>query len=204
MLVVGLTGNYGMGKSTVLLLFKKLGALTLDTDKIVSKLLIKPLILEKIKSVFGREVFNDKGSLNKEKIADIIFKNNKLRRRLEDILHPLVLEEIQYFLKKRRDRSQIAIIEIPLLFERGYVERFNRSIVVYTKEDVALQRLEIQGINREKALNRLKSQLPIELKIKKADYLIDNNGTIKETKAQVEIIYKNLLKEVQHENYKRT
>lgn len=204
MLVIGLTGNYGMGKSTVLQIFKKLGALTIDTDKIVKRLLTRKLILEKIRSVFGKEVFNDNGSLNREKIADLVFKDDTMRRYLEDILHPLVFDEIEKYFKKRKNKYQIAIIEIPLLFERGYEDRFDQTIVIHTKENVAIKRLENQGINRERVLMRLRSQIPIELKIEKADYLIDNNGTIQDTKAQIKIIYEKLMKEVKNEYHQRT
>ncbi|NWF76685.1 MAG: dephospho-CoA kinase [Nitrospirae bacterium] len=204
MLVIGLTGNYGMGKSTVLPIFKKLGALTVDTDKIVKRLLTRKLILKKIRSVFGKEVFNDDGSLNREKIADLVFTDDTMRRYLEDILHPVVFDEIERYLKKRKNKYQIAIIEIPLLFERGYQDRFDQTIVIHTKENVAIKRLENQGINRERALMRLRSQIPIELKIEKADYLIDNNGAIQNTKAQIKIIYEKLMKEVKNEYHQRT
>lgn len=204
MLVIGLTGNYGMGKSTVLQIFKKLGALTVDTDKIVSRLLTRKIILEEIRTVFGKEVFNDNGRLNKEKIADLVFKDDTMRRYLEDILHPVVFDEIEKYLKKRKNKYQIAIIEIPLLFERGYQDRFDHTIVIHTKENVAIKRLENQGINRERVLMRLRSQIPIELKIEKADYLIDNNGTIQDTKAQIKIIYEKLMKEIKNEYHQRT
>lgn len=196
MLLVGLTGNYGMGKSTVLSMFEKFGATILNTDKIVELLLTEKDILEKIRGLLGDKVFDENGSLNKKKVANLVFKNNKLRYLLEDILHPLVFERIHFFLDKINKKDKVIMIAVPLLYERGYEERFDKTITVYTKEETALNRLGKEGITREEALLRLKAQLPIEEKIKRSDFIIDNNGTAEKTMAQVEIIYKKLLKDV--------
>lgn len=195
MLLVALTGNYGMGKSTVLSMFGKLGLDTLDADRIVESLLMEKEILEKIKQILGDKAFNKNGSLNKKKVADIIFKSDSLRRSLEDILHPLVFERIKDFSDKMNVKNKILVIAAPLIYERGYEGRFNRTIVVHTKKEIALNRLEKNGVPKEEAVLRLKSQLPIEEKIKRADFIIDNNGTIEDTMAQVEMIYKKLLNE---------
>lgn len=195
MLVVGLTGNYGMGKSTVLPLFQELGALTLDTDVIVKSLLTEEDVLAKIRGLLGSEVFYRNGSLNKRKVARMVFKDDALRRSLEDILHPLVFERINLFVEKKAGKARIVVIEVPLLFERGYENRFKRTITVYSREEKALSRLEKQGIKRQETLQRLKSQLPIGDKIRRSDFIIDNNRSIKETSRQVKAIYQELLKE---------
>jgi dephospho-CoA kinase len=204
MFLVGLTGNYGMGKSTVLHMFRKFGVITIDADKIVESLLEEKSVLEKIRELLGDRVFDKNGSLNKKKIVDIIFDNNALRHSLEDILHPLVFERVKDFLDKMNEKDKVAMIEVPLLFERGYEDRFDRTITIYTKEEVALNRLEKDGVNREEAILRLKAQLPIEEKIKRAHYVIDNNGTPEETMVQVEIIYNKLLKEAEVGNNQRS
>ncbi len=195
MLLVALTGNYGMGKSTVLSMFGKLGLDTLDADRIVESFLKEKEVLEKIKELMGDHVFNKNGSLNKKKVADIIFKSDSLRRSLEDILHPLVFERIKDFSDKMNVKNKILVIAAPLIYERGYEDRFNRTIVVHTKKEIALNRLEKNGVPKEEAVLRFKSQLPIEEKVKRADFIIDNNGTIENTMAQVEMIYKKLLNE---------
>ena len=204
MFLVGLTGNYGMGKSTVLHMFRKFGVITIDADKIVESLLEEKSVLENIRELLGDRVFDKNGSLNKKKIVDIIFDNNALRHSLEDTLHPLVFEKIKDFLDKMNEKDKVAMIEVPLLFERGYEDRFDRTITIYTKEEVALNRLEKDGVNREEAVLRLKAQLPIEEKIKRADYVIDNNGTPEETMGQVERIYNKLLKEAEEGNNQRS
>lgn len=192
MLLVGLTGNYGMGKSTVLSMFEKLGAAILDTDKIVELLLTEKDVLEKIRGLLDNKVFDENGSLNKKKVADLIFKNNKLRYLLENILHPLVFERIEFFLDKISKKDEIILIAVPLLYERGYEERFDRTITVYTQEETALNRLEKDGITKGEAVLRLEAQLPIEEKTRRSDFAIDNNGTIEETMSQVKTIYKKL------------
>jgi dephospho-CoA kinase len=195
MLLVGLTGNYGMGKSTVLPMFKKLGVITIDADNIVESLLTEKDVLKKVKRLLGEKVFYKKGSLNKKKVADLVFKDDVLRHTLEDILHPLVFERINFLLDEINRKDKVIIIAVPLLYERGYEDRFDRTITVHTKEKIALNRLKKDGITKEKALLRLKAQLPIDEKIKRSDLVIDNNDTIEETMAQVKIICKKLLKE---------
>jgi dephospho-CoA kinase len=204
MLFVGLTGNYGMGKSTVLPMFRKLGANTLDTDSIVESLLTENKVLKKVRKLLGDRVFNKNGSLNKKRVADLVFTNDALRHSLETILHPLVFERINLLLNKISSKDKIVIIEVPLLYERGYKERFDRSVTVYTKEETALTRLEKDGIKREDVILRLKSQFSIKEKVKQSDFVIDNNGTIEETMAQVKMIYKKLLQEVDVGNNQRS
>jgi dephospho-CoA kinase len=102
MFVVALTGNYGMGKSSVASLFRKCGACTLDSDAIVANLLKTRSVIKEIRKLLGPEVLNADHSLNKSVVADIIFQNNTARKKIETLLHPLVFQEIASEVKKLR------------------------------------------------------------------------------------------------------
>jgi dephospho-CoA kinase len=196
-MVVGLTGNYGMGKSFVLSVFKELGAIVLDSDEIVSHLLEDKQVIRKIRKILGdRVVKQGSNTLDKAEIAKIIFENNVLREKLEVLLHPLVFDKIQKNLKKLSGKNKLIIVEVPLLFEGGYQDRFERTITVFTTQKTAVERSMRAGVSRGNALKRLKAQLPIQIKKKNADFLIDNNGPNKKTRRQVECIYHKLLEEM--------
>ena len=192
-MIIGLTGNYGMGKSFVLSVFKELGAIVLDSDEIVSHLLKDKKVILRIKKILGDRIEKPDGTLDKCEVAKIIFNNSELREKLEVLLHPMVFDNIQYYLKKISGKKKLIVVEVPLLFEGGYQGRFERTVTVFTTQKTALERLMKTGVTRSNALKRLKAQLPIKIKKKKADFLIDNNGPKQRTRSQVESIYIKLL-----------
>ena len=201
MFVAGLTGNYGMGKSAVLSMFRELGAITIDADLVVGILLREKGILNKIRALLGKNVFDKKGRLDKKRVAEKIFKNKKLRLNLENLLHPLVFERINNLIRASKDGNKIFIIEATLIFERGHEGRFDRMIIVFTDEKTAIKRLGLHGITPPQAKQRLSCQLPIKTKIKKADFKINNSGTLEKTKAQAKAIYKKLSAEAKVKNF---
>jgi len=195
MIVVGLTGNYGMGKSSVAALFRELGAHTLDSDKIVAGLLKQESVRGQIMGLLGVGVLKADGSLNKDGIAKIVFNNKLLRMKLQAMLHPLVLENVDKDVRRIRDKNCIVVVEVPLLFEGKFQNRFDRTITVYTSQMTALARLKKAGIARKDALSRLKAQMDIRLKKKLSDFCINNNGTKRQTETQVMRIFQTLVKE---------
>ena len=195
-MVIGLTGNYGMGKSFVLSVFRELGAVVLDSDEIVHLLLQDSRVILSIGKILGEQAVKNDGSLDKLKIAEIIFNNSKLRDKIEKLLHPLVFDKVEGFLRKNEGKKQVVVVEVPLLFEGRYQGRFNRTVTVFTTQKTALERLGKGGISRSNGMKRLKAQLPILIKKKKADYLINNNGTKQRTRKQVEDVYNSLLGEL--------
>lgn len=191
MIIVGLTGNYGMGKSTVASMFKELGAIVIDTDDIVRELLKDITVIYEIKKAFGDDIVEG-GEVNKRMLAEIVFEHPHLRISLENILHPRVFKKIDEEIAKITYTSAIVIIEAPVIFERGYQNRFDKIITVYAPGDIAIQRLKEKGIPEDEARKRLKSQFPIEMKVKKSDFAIDNSKDIENTRMQVEEIYSKL------------
>lgn len=179
-----------MGKSTVLRLFGKLGAETVDSDKIVHNILQRPETIKKITSLLGEIVQKESGkaiTLDKKRVADIIFNEPEKRISIEKIIHPKVMKEIKAVMKEKLSKkpSLTIIFEIPLLFEAGYEKHFDKVIVVFCKRDVAIRRLLEKGFSKEDALKRMRAQMPITRKKALADFVIDNNDGIRKAEAQV-------------------
>lgn len=182
-----------MGKTTVLRMFASLGAKTIEADEIVSCLLERPDVLEKIRLLLGDGVFDSSGALIKGRVSDMIFADSRLRKGLEQILHPIVIKEIE---RQAAGAAGVVVVEVPLLFEGGYETMFQKTITVYTDEETALSRLKAKGISAEDARRRLNVQMPVSEKIMRSDFSIDNSHSLERTFAQVKAIYEKL-----HENY---
>lgn len=198
MLVIGLTGNYGMGKSTVLKIFRDLGATVIDADSLVRAALNDEKILKRIRGVLGDDVFLSDNSLDKAKAASIIFRDKGLREKVEEILHPIVLKGIDAMLDKTSKETAgegIVVVEIPLLFEKGYDKKFDRTVTVYTDIETAIGRLKSAGIRQEDAVMRMNAQMPVEEKTSKSDFVIDNNFDLSRTELQVMEIYSRVVQE---------
>jgi dephospho-CoA kinase len=191
MITVGLTGNIGMGKSTVLGLFRELGAETLDSDAIVSELLEMPQVLNRINSVLATDVMDPAtGGLDRKKVASMIFSDDEMRRKYEAVLHPMVYEQIKANLAK--SSVEIAIVEVPLLFETGHEKDFNTTVTVYSDVGLAIDRMEAAGMTRAEAAERMTAQMPIAEKASRSGFTVDNNGDMNLTRVQVGRIMKAL------------
>jgi dephospho-CoA kinase len=191
---IGLTGNFGMGKTTVLEMFNNMGAYTVNIDDLVHDILKKQSIVKKIVQTCGDDILADnssKLSINKKHMAEAIFNNTEMRKTVEQIIHPEVLNSIGKIEAKlvRKDPPSIIVFEVPLLFEAGYKKHFDKTIVVYTKQNTALRRLLKKGFSRDEALKRLKAQMPITKKKKMSDFSIDNDSDLEITEKKVNRIF---------------
>jgi len=200
MIIAGLTGTIGTGKSTVSTMFRELGAFIIDADKL-SHEVVEPgkKAWKEIIDNFGREVLNDDQTINRQKLADIVFSNKEKLQILNSIIHPAVLAEDARLVEEQRGKNPqgLVINDIPLLFELGpelMSQLADIIIVVYCSPEVQLKRLIDRGMTEADALNRIKSQIPIQEKVKSADFVINNDGTPDETRQQVRQIYNTLMK----------
>ncbi|UCH81162.1 MAG: dephospho-CoA kinase [Nitrospiraceae bacterium] len=183
-----------MGKTTVLNLFEKLGAYTFNIDEFVHDILGKESTIRKISSLLGDEVLTKSSSgisLNKKKLAGIIFSDPEKRKAIEEIIHPGVLKEIKAVKLNltRINPDAFIIFEVPLLFEAHYEKHFDKTIVVHADRQTAIKRLQRKGFTRDEISHRFRSQMPMYKKKKLADYLIENNGDIKKTSERVKKLY---------------
>jgi len=201
MIIVGLTGSVGTGKSTVTNLFRELGAYIIDWDELAREV-TRPhsRAWKKIVDYFGKGIVNDDLTINRQKLAEIVFSDKEKVAKLNQIVHPEVFNEDDRITNEIRslDPDALIIKDIPLLFELTHPVFVDKVVVVSASAQTQLRRLEEKGISREDARSRIKSQLPLEEKIKSADFVINNDGPLEETKKQVEEIYSLLRKGEQY------
>ena len=195
---IALTGNFGMGKTSVLKIFKRLGAYTINIDDIVHAILDKPSIVKKISRQLGIGVLSKNASdlsINKKRTAAIIFSDSEKRKELEQIIHPEVLKEIKRIETAivRHKPDSVIVFEIPLLFEAGYERYFDRTVTVHATRKTAIERLSGKGFSKDESLKRMNAQIPISRKKKMADFLIDNNDSIEQTEKRVKRVFRKIL-----------
>lgn len=191
MLRVALTGNYGMGKSTVLRLMADMGALAISSDEVVARLLSREDVLGAIRGMFGPSAFDESGRLNKAALGRIVFNDSAMRRGLEDLLHPLVFKEVDAILAA--SDAEVAVVEVPLLYERGYEGRFGRVITVHADIDIVYGRMASVGVSRDEVRLRHSCQMPIDEKIGRADFSIDAGQDMDGVAGQAREVYNKLL-----------
>ena len=193
MLIIGLTGGIGCGKTAVTDLFAELGVPVIDADR-VAREVVEPgqPALEKIRLRFGDELLRSDGSLKRDRLRELIFSDEQARLELEAILHPLIR-------RRMRDRLKIlkadyAILAIPLLLETGQGETVNRILVVDCPEDEQIQRVcSRDGISRERVRRILSAQSSRPERLAAADDVIDNSGTLAELTPQIQALHQSYL-----------
>lgn len=194
MKVIGLTGNIGSGKSTVSRRLGELGAVVADTDRIAREVVAPGTAgLDETVKIFGSSVLSPAGELDRAKMGSIVFQDPEARARLESIVHPLINREVvkrieEY--KKGPNPAPALVIEVPLLIESGMHRLMDEIWLVTVDPATQLNRvISRDGLTTEQALQRIKSQMPQEQKIKYATKIIDNNGSPGETHAQVDKLW---------------
>ena len=178
MIRVALVGNIASGKSTVEKFLAERGYIVLDTDVVCHNLLslYKNTIIEAFKLY---DIKNQSGDISREKLGKLVFGDKYLKRKLENIIHPLVKEYILDFFKKHKD-EKFVFVSVPLLFEAGMEDLFDKIIFIYSEDGLRLQRLlKRNNYTMEYAKRRLASQASQEIKMNQSDFILNNNSTLK-------------------------
>jgi len=198
-LIVGLTGGIVGGKSTVASMFRDLGAKIIDADRLGHSVILpyKPA-WKKIVKLFRENISKNDLTINREKLGKIVFADQALLKKLNEITHPEIIKLIKKEINLARDKThkqeKILIIDAALIYETKIDTLMDKIIVVYIEEDEQIKRLiKRNNLSKDEALQRVKSQIPMKEKIKMADYVIDNNDTLDKTKKQVETIWQELM-----------
>lgn len=196
MQIIGLTGGIATGKSTVSAMLKKAGAVIIDADHIARALVkINLPAYQEIVDYFGTEILLSDGEIDRNALGDIIFNDPAKKQRLNSIVHPRVQKEVNRQLKQieRTQPTSVVILDIPLLIEAGMHDDINDVIVVYAPEHIQIKRLvQRDQISEADALARVRSQMPIEEKKKRATLVIDNSGSIENTRKQTLDLFERL------------
>ena len=192
---VALTGGIATGKSHVLAVFTALGVPTIDADVLAHETVAPGTAgFEAVKARFGPTILDPTGALDRRKLGDIVFADTNARRELEAIIHPAVVATIdRWFTGLEGAVAGFAIADIPLLFETGREHQYDVVIVTACEPQTQIRRLIARDRTSEaEARQRIGAQLPLDEKVRRADYVIRTDGMVAKTNAQVHAIYARL------------
>jgi dephospho-CoA kinase len=208
MLNVGLTGGIACGKSTVAKMFVKNGAHLIDFDRLAHEMQEpgKP-VWKEVVNHFGEEILQPDKKIDRIKLGNIVFADKEKLAELNNLVHPLVYQEWHVRLEKigKKEKHAIVLSDIPLLFEGNMQTLFDLTVLVLIAPKEQIRRLMARnGVSKEDAEKRLKSQMPINEKIALADIVIDNKGSILETEKRVGQVWQKLLQKEKQKSKFRT
>ena len=191
---IALTGGIATGKTYVANRLREAGVPIVDADALAREVVAPGSpALTAIRKRFGPDAVRRDGTMDRVRVGQIVFKDKRARLDLEAIIHPAVIKAISDFFNALPKRTPFAVADIPLVFETGRDREFDAIIVVASPRDTQLQRLmERNKLSKEDAERRIAAQLPIDQKVKKATYVINNVGTFDELNAQVDDLIKKL------------
>lgn len=187
--VIGITGNIATGKSTVVDILSELGADTIDADKLVHQMMgPDSQLADALGDEFGQEIVNADRSINRPALGQIVFSDPDKLERLEQLIHPHVVGRMVDAINE--PGADVLVLDAIKLFEAGIADHCDEVWVVDAGLDARIERLiERNGIDRFEAMRRIDAQPPQEEKLARADRVIDNGGTLENTRAQVEAIW---------------
>ena len=188
MRVVGLTGGISSGKSTVSNLFKISGVPVIDADLVARQVVEKDSVgLKTLITHLGESILNEDGTLNRNELGRKMFSDDAIRTEVNDILQPLIRQEITSRMKEYKNQGEaLIVLDIPLLFEMKYEDMCDEIIVIAVSLETQIVRMQVRnGYTQEEALQRIHAQMPLEDKVKKATIVWNNEGDLKELETTV-------------------
>jgi dephospho-CoA kinase len=197
-MLVAVTGGIASGKSAVSKMLEELGAPVIDFD-VIAREIVQPEepAWKDIVACFGERVMKKDRQIDRKKLSDIVFRDPEKRKVLESFTHPRIIEEADRRADEIAGKNPNAIIQVavPLLIEINIQDKFHKVLLVYAPREIQIERLmKRDGITKEAAESILKAQLPIDDKLKYADFVIHNEGTLENTRRQVEKVWEELKK----------
>jgi dephospho-CoA kinase len=192
---IGLTGGIGSGKSTVARIIRDLGFPVIDADQLARDAVSRGSVgVDQIRQQFGPEFLLPDQTLDRKKMAQFVFKNKTDLEKLEKIIHPLV-RQLMLQKKQQLDKQQtlLAFYDVPLLFEKHLEKDFDSVVVVSCSEQQQLQRLMARDqLSLVEAQDRIRSQMDLEKKVQRADFVIDNSGLALDLESKIKTLLKTL------------
>lgn len=192
MIVVGLTGGIGAGKSTVSTMLAERGAVIVDADQIARDLQAPGApLLDQMAQRFGSHIIDDSGALDRAAVAQIVFSDEEALKDLNGIVHPAMQAEIQAQIDAHQDTDHVVVLDFPLLGENPR-KGLAATIVVDVPHEVAVERAVARGMDEADVRNRISSQISREQRRDVATHVIDNSGDVADLSRQVEEIWDEL------------
>jgi dephospho-CoA kinase len=189
---IGLTGGIGCGKSTALACFREAGAEVIETDAVVRQLMEEDeALIGEVREALGDSFMDEQGRIDRAKLGRKVFNNSEALALLESIVHPRVRDNWTQALRKNHP---ILIVEIPLLFEKDLQGQFSKTICVSSDSEIQKARLLARGMSESQIQYRKDRQLGLDEKMKRADIVIHNNGSLEHLREQVEWVMGRLLR----------
>jgi len=193
-MIVGLTGGIASGKSTVSNILKELKIKIIDADIIAKKISEKAEIKKEILLKFGEEILNSQKEIERRKLREIVFKNKEKLKILNSIYHPRIKDEFKK-IKENHNKDDIIIFDVPLLFETDIDKECDEIILVCIDEEIQIDRLmKRDGIDSDLAKMIIKNQMPQKEKMKKADIILYNDGTLDELTRKTKMIIEDIIR----------
>ena len=178
-MILGITGGFGSGKSSVLKFFESRSWFVMDADSVCRSFYEtkETELMDCIRKNFGDGVFDKEGFVDRKKLGEILFRSPQKMELITQVIYPMLTKKIHSAVAECRKKGINGAFELPLLYEGGYEKLFDAVLTIWTSPEIRVERLKKRGFTAEDMKKRDAKQLPLELKLEKADFALINDGT---------------------------